>query len=210
MWKKHNCKQLDLKSLNLIIQHKCNLTRKNSKDRKDYTPIIVILVTICIKQFTGFSSTGNGYPKLDIRKISQLWRCKLISKTKGRNEWVSPKYSNTKKDTFSSQDESKNKLQNESSKSSDGWSKKLSSSLDCISLNKARSSSFSLKGNPLSRLRPRLWLSDLGSLPGELLNDRDGGISTTQCSVQQQVPPQVLYTIQVQKPSPPQPTTNDY
>lgn len=72
-----------------------------------------------------------------------------------------------------------NLVENVSSKSSFDLSKKLSLSLVCISLKRARSSSLSLMSILGSRLRPLLWLSPLSSLPGELLLAGEGGISAS-------------------------------
>lgn len=68
-------------------------------------------------------------------------------------------------------------LQRESSKSSAMWSKKLSFSLVCISLNRARSSSLSLVVILLLKLWPlSRAFSILCSLPGENLKAGEGGI----------------------------------
>lgn len=87
------------------------------------------------------------------------------------------------------------RLQNVSSMSSVDCSKKFSVSLVSISLNKARSSSFPLNNNPLSKLRPRLWLVCLGSLPGEHLNAGEGGISAPKLRYTKLLP-RHLHTLQ--------------
>jgi hypothetical protein len=64
-------------------------------------------------------------------------------------------------------------LQIDSSKSSEGSSKKLSFSIFCISANKVRSSSFGLAGRAFPKL---LTLLRKVSLEGDLLVEGEGGI----------------------------------
>ena len=95
-------------------------------------------------------------------------------------------------------------LQNKSSKSSFDWSKKLSLSLLCTSLKRARSSSLCLKRIPLSRLRPLLWFSALSSLPGEHLTAGEGGIlSNLQVTINQTPPSSPASNTPSRKPQTP-------
>jgi len=89
---------------------------------KEYgPPVIVILVTIYIKQVTIYSPTRNGDSNVYFRKMSQLCSCKIIPKDKSKkcmNEYH-PQMKKPKNGVLSWIRNEQRKLPNESSKSSE-------------------------------------------------------------------------------------------
>ena len=117
-------------------------------------PLIIIFIAVRIKQIMAFSMGRNVNTKFYFREIAQFcwWmernNLKMVSNQKKNN--TMGLYKEGRRWNLQA-------LPIESSKSSDGSSKKFSVSTFCISENKASSSSFDFAGSTFPKLLVLLW-----------------------------------------------------